>query len=58
METANKEAQGEKVFLTEGLASHLIALSYTEQQEEATPSDVLLLKRWHDFAEKRPQQFQ
>jgi hypothetical protein len=36
----------------------VIALSYTEQQEEATLSDVLLLKRWHNFAEKQQQQFQ
>jgi hypothetical protein len=31
MEMANKEVHDEEVFLTEGLAAHVIALSYTEQ---------------------------
>jgi uncharacterized protein YqjF (DUF2071 family) len=37
----------------EKLAAHERALYYTERQKEATPTDVLLLKRWRDFAAKK-----
>ncbi|KAJ4427164.1 hypothetical protein ANN_24780 [Periplaneta americana] len=38
---------------TEGLAALDVALRYVEQQEEATPTDTMLLRKWCDIAAKK-----
>lgn len=50
-ETSSQE--NGKISHGEGVASLEAALRYVEQQEEATPTDVLLLKRWRDIAAKK-----
>lgn len=39
-----------KISHSEGSAALELALKYVEQQTEATPADVLLLKRWLTIA--------
>jgi hypothetical protein len=43
---------------SEGLNSVETALAYVEQQREATATDVLLFRRWHDLATKKRKEAQ
>jgi hypothetical protein len=42
---------------SEGLNSIETVLAYVEQQREATATDVLLFRRWHDLATKKRKEF-
>jgi hypothetical protein len=42
-----------RVLYAEGLVALEIALWYIEQQKEATPTNVMLLIRWHDTIAKK-----
>jgi hypothetical protein len=43
---------------SEGLNSIETALAYIEQQREATTTDVLLFRHWHDLAAKKRKEAQ
>jgi hypothetical protein len=43
---------------SEGLNSIKTPLAYIEQQREATATDVLLFRRWHDLAAKKRKEAQ
>lgn len=52
-EEGTSSQENAKIGHGEGVTALEAALRYVEQQEEATPTDVLLLKRWRDIAAKK-----
>jgi hypothetical protein len=49
-ESDSDEATTEVISHTEGLKAFERALLYIEQHSEATPTDVIFMKRWQDIA--------
>jgi hypothetical protein len=50
--------KADRVSHSDGLNSIGTALAYVEQQREATATDVLLFRRWHDIAAKKRKEAQ
>jgi hypothetical protein len=50
IESDSDEATTEVISHTEGLEALECALLYVEQHSKATPTDVILMKRWRDIA--------
>lgn len=49
----DKDEEEERMSHAEGRIALQLAATYIEQQKEATTVDVMLVKKWRDFAHKK-----